>query len=132
MKTIVTLREEAKAALGYSYTVIADLSNESKEVLYDKMADIAIADYGAYDIATQNWAISRRSGGFYATPLASQSFVDAAGIFVGEMGNQAVDLNAKLNPFSERNRGWVLGAAVAGLAVYFLAPLALAALRNTK
>ena len=51
--------------------------------------------------------------------------------FFGEMGNQAVDLNANINPFSERNRGWVLGAAVAGLAVYFLAPLALAALRKT-
>ena len=54
---------------------------------------------------------------------------DALGDFTGELGNQAVSLNDNLNPFSAKNRGWVLGVVAVGVILYFAGPAIVAALR---
>lgn len=130
MKTILTLRAEAKADLGFSYNQISDLSAAQKETLYDRMADIVAATPMEYDDATRAWANTRRAGVWYHTPLASQSIGDAVGVFAEEFANQAAEINDAMNPFSERNRKVVFGLMVLGAAVYFLAPVVIAALEK--
>ena len=54
---------------------------------------------------------------------------DALESFAGEIGDQAVSINDNLNPFSAKNRGWVLGAVAVGVLIYFVGPPIIAALR---
>ena len=63
------------------------------------------------------------------TPADPYTLADAAADFVGEIGTQASDLNETLNPFSARNRGYVLAAVAVGLVLYFAGPSIIAALR---
>lgn len=59
----------------------------------------------------------------------SYGITAAAADFFGEISDQAADLNQTLNPFSERNRGYVLAAVAVGLVLYFAGPAIIAALR---
>jgi len=54
---------------------------------------------------------------------------DAFADFASGVGEQVVDLNDNLNPFSEKNRGWVLGVVAVGVILYFAGPAIVAALR---
>lgn len=62
-------------------------------------------------------------------PPETYGAADAFGDFFGEVGAQASDLNQTLNPFSARNRGWVLGVVAVGVILYFAGPAIVAALR---
>lgn len=52
--------------------------------------------------------------------------LDAASFDWSDFGSaiaaEGASINNAVNPFSEKNRKWILGVAVAGAAVYFLAP----------
>lgn len=58
------------------------------------------------------------------------TWADAVGDFTAEVADQAVDLNETLNPFSARNRGYVLAAVAIGLVLYFAGPAIIQALRK--
>jgi hypothetical protein len=52
--------------------------------------------------------------------------------FTEEMGNQAVELNNAVNPFSEANRKWILWAAVLIAAAYLILPQLMRARAESK
>ena len=130
MKTLKDAQEEAKNNLGFSFAVPADLSPADREVLYDTEADIILKSPNDYAANVVAWANKRRNGSFYGVPYKDYSFTDGVSDFVEEVGNQAVDLNNNLNPFSEKNRKWVLGVAAVGVLAYFLLPVVINALRK--
>lgn len=76
-------------------------------------------------------AVARSGSGTISAP-DSYTAADALGDFFGEMGAQAADINAKVNPFSAENRGLVLGAVALGLLLYFVGPRLIEAAAATK
>lgn len=50
--------------------------------------------------------------------------------FISEVGNQVVSLNNDLNPFSEKNRKYVLISIGIGLFVYFVGPVLIEAFKQ--
>ncbi|HQF38258.1 MAG TPA: hypothetical protein PK322_03985 [Opitutaceae bacterium] len=81
------------------------------------------------DFAPAVVAVASSGAGYTEAPDANGLGSDLA-TFFGEVGAQAADLNQTLNPFSERNRGYVLAAVAVGLVLYFAGPQIVAAIRK--
>ena len=62
-------------------------------------------------------------------PLEQYTALDAAESFVTGVAEEAASINDNLNPFSAKNRGWVLGVVAIGVILYFAGPAIVAALR---
>lgn len=81
---------------------------------------------------TSNQLVFANGANFSTSEAESYGLFNAAGDFVSEVGNQAVSLNDNLNPFSEKNRKWVLGVVAFGALLYFVGPAIIAALKDGK
>lgn len=132
MKTLQDAQTEAKLALGFKFEVPADLDPADREKLYDKEADLVLAQRSDFLPNVVTWAEKRRNGSFYNVPYEEFGITDAAKTFAGEVGNQIVSLNDNLNPFSEKNRKWVLTVVVVGALIYFVGPPLVRAFLESK
>ena len=121
--TIPEVQKLAAKNLGLSYTVLADLSANDRERVYDEEARYIHANQGTFSEAEVAWAKKRMASAWYENPITKYTFSEKLSDFTDEAINQAVSLNENINPFSESNRGKLFTLVVAGLAVYFLAPV---------
>lgn len=104
----------------------SDLDDATKIELTNRMRAY-IREHPA-DFTAAQVSLANSGAGYTEAPDANGLGSDIA-TFFGEVGNQAADLNQTLNPFSERNRGYVLAAVAVGLVLYFAGPSIIAALR---
>lgn len=119
---IKEIEQKAASALGLEFDTQADLTDGERLRLWDKMAEIALQNRASLPPSVVEWAARRTQSALYGTSAPSYSFTEAVSDFVGEVGNQAANLNQDLNPFSEANRRSLYMTVVGGLLLYVLAP----------
>lgn len=115
-----------------SFVYPSELDADEREQLYDGTADYIITNGSGFTLSQIEWAKKRRASSLYNTPIEEYSVGDAVSDFGNEFANQAVQINEAVNPFSESNRGKILWLAVAGVAIYFLAPVIIKAIAENK
>lgn len=98
-----------------------DLSADQSQKVRDAEALYIQAHPSDFSTASNTVANEVASSGIIGRALADDSFTSEIGTFVDEVGKQAVDLNNNLNPFSARNRGYVLAILLVagGVFVYY-------------
>jgi hypothetical protein len=121
--TFTELQKYAGNRLGFSFTVPADLNANDRERLYDEMARVIHANQGQFSEGEVAYAKKRMASGWYENPIKEYTLTQKISDFGEEVVNQAVSINENINPFSQSNRGKLFTLVVAGLAVYFLAPV---------
>ena len=132
MKNIVNATEEAKRNLQLSFNNQSELTPADRERLWDEQARVILADAYNYDQATVTWARSRKNSTLFENPLKDYTMTEKVGDFFEEVGNQAVSINDSVNPFSEKNRKYILAVATVGILAYFLLPVIVKAFRKDE
>jgi|GEM_PF-4241649 len=104
----------------------ASLSDSQKIELTNRMRAYIRSHPGEFSAAAVQ--VANAGSGVIEAP-SDYGIGDALADFTGELGNQASAINDNLNPFSGKNRGWVLGVVAVGVILYFAGPAIVAALR---
>lgn len=135
--TIAELRTKTIADLGFttwygSPKLFVDLTGPQQSAVTDRMSEYIVENAESFPAETVARAQKWVSSGIVGQPYANNSIEANVSDFLDEVGNQTVSLNEALNPFSEKNRGMVLGVVIGGLALYYIGPVLIEAFLTAK
>lgn len=145
--TISDLRTKIIADQGYTSIfgtpkVYADLDAKEQVAVTNAMEAFIVSNPDQFTSDQVATAAKAQQGGGIDIPT-DYTVTDATSDFVNEAANQAVDLNNKLNPFSEANRAGTAATvkgyastlvyvAIAGAVVYFVGPVLIGSFLKNK
>lgn len=99
-----------------------ELTGPELSALADATARYVVAHLSMFDASQELAARRHLNSGMVGVQYEDTSAGAAIGEFFTEVGNQASDLNSNVNPFSDRNRRFVLWAVAVGVGLYFILP----------